>query len=100
MSDEKTLNELALNRREISHDVWGSFIICRPTNKIVAKIDTAATRAYNRDLQTKERIPDEDAPKGYRNVPAFLTRTSKAKLLAEHGEWTDEDRDDLDAAGV
>jgi hypothetical protein len=92
MSDNKILDEVALNRREITHDVWGSFIIKRPTNKIVSKIDTAVTRAYNRDIQTKERIVDEHEPKGFRDVPAFLTRTAKEKILNDYGEWTSEDR--------
>lgn len=96
MSDEKILNELALNRREITHDVWGSFIIRRPTNAIQSRVATAVTRAYNRDLQTKERVSDPENPGEFKLIPAFLTKKLKMQLLEEHGDWTDEDKEALD----
>ena len=88
MTEHNLLQEMALNRREIKHDVWGSFIISRPTNKVLAKIETAKTRSLNKDLQSTIMVEAGDEVK---EVPAILTRKSKEKLLRLHQEWTDED---------
>jgi len=93
MTDHTVLTEVALNKREVSHRVWGGpFFIRRPTSRVLSKIDTVQTRAYNRDLQTKERIYDSEDPSKSTLVPAFFTRAAKEKLLKEHGDWTEEDR--------
>jgi len=92
MTDTKILQEMALNRREITHDVWGSFIISRPTNRVLSKIETARTKSLNRDLQTTMTVETDD---GTKEVPAILTRKSKERILRMHQEWTDEDDQEL-----
>lgn len=90
MTNEQVLNEIALNRRKVSHPVWGSFIIQRPTNRILSLMETERTRSLNRDLQEKEKVRDPMSGEA-KLVPAFLTRKAKAKILEDIGEWTKED---------
>ena len=91
MQQHKMLDEIALNRREITHPQWGSFIIRRPTNKVLSTLETIRTRSMNRDLQQKDVV--EDPITGEQKiVPAFLTERRKLELLEEMGEWTEEDK--------
>lgn len=90
MTDKELLNEIALNSREITHPEWGTFIINRPTNRILSQIASTRTRALNRDLQEREKVFDPSTEK-YKLVPAFLTKQGKKKILEEFGDWTPED---------
>lgn len=90
MSDRVIFNEIALNKREITHPVYGSFIVRRPTNKILSIIATEVTKSSNRDLQARDIITDPETGEK-KKVPMFLTRSAKMKLLRELGEWTDDD---------
>lgn len=92
MEHSELLDEIATNRREISHERFGDFIIKRPSNRVLSLIDSAKTRSMNKDLQTKEALDSG----GY--VPAYLTKKSKKRLLQEHGEWTQEDDDAIELA--
>jgi hypothetical protein len=87
--DAKTLNEIATNRRMITSDLFGTFQIIRPTYSVEAQIESARARQINADLQ--ERTAIEDPITGLaKEVPAFLSRRSKADQLRFHGLWSDE----------
>lgn len=88
MSDAIKLSELALNQRTISDPKYGEFIVRRPTHRIEADIDSARTRQLNRDLQTREMIPDPETG-GQKQVPAYLSRAAKREQLIFHGIWSD-----------
>lgn len=91
MQDHKMLDQVALNKREVTHPRWGSFIIRRPTNRVLSTLETLRTRSMNRDLQQKDIV--EDPLTGEKKfVPAFLTERRKLELLDEMGEWTEKDR--------
>lgn len=94
MTDKTLVNEIALNSREVSHPEWGTFIISRPTNRILSDILTARTRSLNRDLQEREKVYDPSTG-NYKLVPAFLTKQGKRKILEEFGDWTKEDEQEL-----
>ena len=98
MSDTVILQEMALNKREIHHDTWGSFVISRPSNRVMSKIETAKTKSTNRDLQSSMLVDDMDNPGKTKQVPAILTRKSKEKVLRLHQEWTDEDDKEVQGA--
>lgn len=90
MSDRVLFNEIALNQREVTHKIYGSFIVKRPTNRILSLIETAMTKSSNRDLQAREVVVDPETGKT-KKVPQFLTKNSKMKLLEELGEWSEDD---------
>jgi len=95
MTEYNVLQEMALNRREITHPVWGSFSISRPTNRILGKVETAKTRSLNKDLQSTLLVTDPGNSNLTKEVPAILTRRSKEKVLRLHQEWTDQDDEEM-----
>jgi hypothetical protein len=87
--DIMLLNDIATNRRTITSDKFGTFVIKRPTYAIESQVEAAKARQTNADLQTRHLI--EDPMTGdKREVPAFLSRHAKGKELRFHGLWSDE----------
>lgn len=89
-NDRTLLDQIARNERVVTHRTFGTYVVRRPTNRVQGLIDTARTRSINKDLQTKDMVVDPETGK-LKAVPAFLTKSSKMKLLAEHGEYTEAD---------
>jgi hypothetical protein len=88
--DQQILQEIVVNERIVEHPTKGKIRFRLPTLELQRKID-ALGRAKKKILRdTTDKIPDPEAPLGYRIVPAFKSREVLAKEYATLGWWTDE----------
>lgn len=97
MSDKAIVAEIARNSRIIEHPEYGTYVVRRPTYQVQANIESARARSINMDLQTVQSIEDP-ATGDVRQVPAYLTRQSKAEQLKLHGIWGPQHERDLQEA--
>lgn len=96
LGDEQIISEIALNERLVKHPSLGKVKLCMPTLDIQRKIENS-TRAKRKWLkEAKDRIPDPEAPDGFKYVQAFKSREALEREYQELGWWRQEDQDKMD----
>lgn len=91
VEDRQILEEVITNEKLVSHPKLGQVRLKMPTLEVQRKIDAIARNKKKYLKDTKDKIPDPEAPDGYRIVPAFKSRDLLEREYAELGWWTPED---------
>lgn len=93
--DQQILTETVTNERIVDHPTRGKVRFRMPTLEVQRKIDTLSRTKKKILRDTIDKIPDPDAPNGYRIVPAYKSREILAKEYAALGWWTEEHDQEL-----
>ena len=93
--DREILTEIVTNERIIAHPTKGRIKFRTPTLEIQRKIDAVARNKKKMLRDATDRIPDTDAPNGYRVVPAYRSRDALIKEYEALGWWTQENEEKL-----
>lgn len=93
--DQEVLSELVLNERIVEHPTRGKIRFRTPTLEIQRKIDTLARTKKKMLRDATDKIPDPDAPNGYRIVPAYKSRDVLTREYETLGWWTQENEQEL-----
>lgn len=93
--DQEILSELVLNERIVEHPTKGKIKFRTPTLEIQRKIDTLARSKKKMLRESTDKIPDPDAPNGYRIVPAFKSNDTLTREYDALGWWTKENDEQL-----
>lgn len=93
--DQQVLGEVVTNERVVASQKHGDIRFRLPTLDVQRKIDSLARTKKKILRETVDRIPDPEAPDGYRLVPAYKSREVLAKEYAQLGWWTPEQEEHL-----
>ena len=86
--DRAILTEIVTAEKIVEHPTKGRIKFRTPTLEIQRKIDTVARAKKKMLRDATDRIPDPEAPNGYRIVPAYKSKDVLAKEYEALGWWT------------
>ena len=88
--DRTVLTEIVTAEKTVEHPTKGRITFRIPTLEIQRKIDAVARAKKKMLRDATDRVPDPEAPNGYRIVPAYKSKEVLAKEYEALGWWTDE----------